>query len=444
MNKINLNISTINILNFLIIILPLSMILGNLAINIEVILISIIGLFYYRKSFNGLKKNKLILLVISFFVYIILTTLINYYLGEKTSLLKAFLFLRFLIFTIILSFMVDNNELRFKYLFLSCIIFSTLVSLDVIFQYHTGQNFFGYKGNDYHNSGVFAEELISGSFIQKLLVLGIFSIYFLLENKISSRIFIFLLLLIGTVGTIYSGNRIPVLSIFLFLVLAVFLCKEFRLPIIACLIISIVLLINLVNTNKYFESNYNSFLSNAKLLLSKISTELPKDYPELKENTIFHNEYLKGSKVHLKYYTGGIASGHAVIYVTALDIWNDKPIIGNGIKSYRNKCTKKIHLPNRVCTSHPHHYYIEILTDTGLIGFILFIIFLTIIIIKKLLLILNIKNNKERLMFIGLILALAIEMFPAKSTGSFFSTGSAIYIFLLLGLLINLKSKIKN
>ena len=47
----------------------------------------------------------------------------------------------------------------------------------------------------------------------------------------------------------------------------------------------------------------------------------------------------------------------------------------------------------------------------------------------------GIKNNNLIIPFIFLFIA---EIFPFKSTGSFFTTGNATYIFLILGIIIGL------
>ena len=65
-------------------------------------------------------------------------------------------------------------------------------------------------------------------------------------------------------------------------------------------------------------------------------------------------------------------SGHTVIYLTAIDLWTDSPMVGNGIKSFRIKCLTKLYKPNRVCEGHPHNYYLELLNDTGLTGTLIF------------------------------------------------------------------------
>ena len=91
---------------------------------------------------------------------------------------------------------------------------------------------------------------------------------------------------------------------------------------------------------------------------------------------------------------------------------------------------------------HPHNYYLEILTETGLIGFILiffiFTITLYITFIKKYFLNTRLKDNNIMIPFIFLFI---VEIFPLKSTGSFFTTGNATYLFLIFGILIGISRK---
>ena len=91
---------------------------------------------------------------------------------------------------------------------------------------------------------------------------------------------------------------------------------------------------------------------------------------------------------------------------------------------------------------HPHNYYLEILTETGLLGFviILSIFFMTLYLsfYKKYISKSKLLDNNIIIPFIFLFF---IEIFPLKSTGSFFTTGNATYIFLILAILIGLVRK---
>ena len=91
---------------------------------------------------------------------------------------------------------------------------------------------------------------------------------------------------------------------------------------------------------------------------------------------------------------------------------------------------------------HPHNYYLEILTETGIIGFLLiFFTFLNVLYIsfKK-----RFSDEKFTLDYLSLIplkFLFLVEIFPIKSTGSFFTTGNASYLFLILPILVALCRK---
>ena len=64
--------------------------------------------------------------------------------------------------------------------------------------------------------------------------------------------------------------------------------------------------------------------------------------------------------------------GHSKLFNTAIDLWQKNKIFGSGIKSFRVKCVKIIkHTKNRMCSNHPHNYYFEILTETGVVGLVI-------------------------------------------------------------------------
>ena len=56
------------------------------------------------------------------------------------------------------------------------------------------------------------------------------------------------------------------------------------------------------------------------------------------------------------------------------------------------------------------------------------------LLIKKLFIIRK-MNNTDKIIFVSLIICLAVELFPLRSSGSFFSTANASYIFILIGLI---------
>lgn len=64
----------INILNFIISFLPLSIIIGNLAINVNVIIICILGFIIYGNKIWFIENKTYRYLIYSFFLFLIFTT----------------------------------------------------------------------------------------------------------------------------------------------------------------------------------------------------------------------------------------------------------------------------------------------------------------------------------------------------------------------------------
>ena len=133
-------------------------------------------------------------------------------------------------------------------------------------------------------------------------------------------------------------------------------------------------------------------------------------------------------------------STHMKELVSGYQTWQLNKYFGGGIKSFRNECPKtQIGILQKNCSPHPHNYYLEILSELGLFGFmIIIIIFLRTIyeiFIKKYFLNSNLKKNLIITPFIFIFLA---EIFPLKTTGSFFSSGNATFVFFILAVSIAL------
>ena len=90
------------------------------------------------------------------------------------------------------------------------------------------------------------------------------------------------------------------------------------------------------------------------------------------------------------------------------------------------------------CSSHPHNFYLQWLVESGIIGFCLFLTFVTMI-FKKL--IHNINYTTSKIGFISLV----VVFWPISSTGSLLKNWYGIEVFLLVGLsLVCTKKIFKN
>ena len=91
---------------------------------------------------------------------------------------------------------------------------------------------------------------------------------------------------------------------------------------------------------------------------------------------------------------------------------------------------------------HPHNYYLEILTETGLVGFLTILSIFSVVLYKSFLKKYIFKNKfQDNNIIVPFIFLFIIEIFPIKSTGSFFTTGNASYLFLILAILVALSQK---
>ena len=137
---------------------------------------------------------------------------------------------------------------------------------------------------------------------------------------------------------------------------------------------------------------------------------------------------------------------HKAHYLTAYEIFKDNKLFGSGIKSFRYVCKDKKYeniktkyAKNR-CATHPHNIYLEILSETGIIGLSIFIIInlyiasiLIINFIKK-----NSFNQEILLMFCNFF----ILFWPLQTTGAFFSTWNGIFYWIFLAYFFNLSKKL--
>ena len=461
-----INIFPLNIkkvLNFLIILFPVTFIIGNAAVNLNLFLISILGIILYKKQIFKIEKNIILISIIFFFIFVIASTLISQYENSNNSnLIRSIIYLRYLVFLLVLNCMINNDDFKFKYFLFSCLFFSSFVSLTVIYEATTGKPFLHYDTYTYHNPGIFRDELIAGGYIQRFGCLGLFFIPLVLKNdKKRNFVLLTLTLTFYFLSITLSGNRMPLILFVGFLLLSLIFLKKIKIPFFLGSIFGVLIFLSVINLDKDMKNYWSSFYTNVTTSLLPgsdlfILSELKKDHSDIKAKTdpkdrtpgleegrfdygYWQDRNWKGFEVTT------FGSGHRVIWTTALETWLDSPFIGNGIKSFRFTCKSKLDTPNRVCQNHTHNYYLEILNDTGLVGFILIILSTYILLLKQLV---NNKLKKENqensyLIFCSIFFVLLLEFFPFRSSGNFFSTYNSTFIFLLIGLFMSYGKKTK-
>ena len=445
-----LSIDLIFLTNIVFCFFPISFILGNFFINLNLILFCCLGFIHLRSKIFTEKLNFTLKIIFIFFLYIFFSTLFSllesiyaegYELKNFSRLIKSIAFLRFFLFLLVIYLLNKFDILNFKLLFLSSFISSLVIATDVTFQYIFGFNFIGLKSLIHHNTSFFGDELISGGFIQNFSFFSILFLYNFLRNKNYYLKFILMTagLSILATGIIVSGNKMPLILFIIGLLLIFLFSKKLRKIIIASYLVIFFILGLLMSSDKQIKSNYMSFYWNTKNLVVTLIEKVvvDKSEAELKEEkeSLPVHPYSLWLNVDPEHY------GYKRIFFTALETWKLHKIIGNGIKSFREDCNR---IEKGMCSNHPHNYYLEVMTDLGIVGLIIVLIIALIFIVF---LIKNYRNmdkiNVENLILLAAIISLSMEVFPFKSSGSIFTTNNAAYIILISGIIISYKKIIK-
>lgn len=187
------------------------------------------------------------------------------------------------------------------------------------------------------------------------------------------------------------------------------------------------------------------------LLIAVISLVKPNAKERIVDNTIAQIFPKNNDKNDNKFYIFSIQ--HNSHYVSALKIFRDNKFFGVGIKNFRNVCKdSKYYVSKFSCSTHPHNTYIQLLSETGFLGFVFIftlLIFIIFFSLKHYILTFRKKyyfNDFE----ICLLSAILISFWPLVPTGNFFNNWlSIIYslsisIFLWSKFFKNKQVEIKN
>ncbi len=419
-----------NYLNLLFITIPISFIVGNGAINTNIVLLILSSFVFYGRDPLKVKYYLLDKVIILFFLLIIFTGFFNnlylYYSDIKTFpkdfgiIIKSLFYLRFLAMYLVVRFLIEKEILNFKYFFISCFLCSIFVSFDIFYQLTFGKDIFGFEVTGRKLSGPFGDELIAGSYLQRFSLFSffLFPIFFNIETKKIIKFLIPLLFLIFISAIVISGNRMPVILFILGVSALLLFQKETRKYIPVFIVVFSLSFFLIFKLNSTVRLNFINFYLQIDGI---IKTSILKQEGESK------------------------FSAYSKEFDTFYDTWSMNKYIGGGVKSFRYYCHERPNIDKNskfICNMHPHNYYLEILTETGIFGFLIictiFFMILYISFFKKYFTDSKLRYNHIITPFIFLFL---IEIFPIKSTGSFFTTANATFIFLMISAIIALSRK---
>ncbi len=415
--------------------LPLGLVAGPLVAEIILFLIFINSLYYLITEKNNFIFNENILKIfLIFWLYIVI---ISFFSIEKLiSLKSSFFYFRFGLYTLAIIYFLNSvsNSIEIIYkVYKYTLIF---VILDSFYQIFAGKDIFGLKPNNadlMRISGPFGDKFILGSFLQKILPVFIYLIMKITKKDNKIKLSDFIILILSIVLIYRSGDRSALGLILIFSIIFFLINKYLRINIIKIFFIFLIISVLVTIQNpRIFERTFSDTLGQFK---GKYYEKfLEKDLNETKLDFMIFSFH------------------HQTHYSTALRMFLDKPIFGHGPKSFRFKCKNFEFNPARDvsnsfgetrksygCSTHPHNTYLQLLSETGIIGFS-FIFFLFIYFAFKILYL--IKNNKKKYLYNPLLVGIFINLWPIVPTGNFFNNWiSMIYFIPISFYLYEIKKK---
>ena len=419
----NINKKHIIIFSFLIFILPISLIFSRFFSDLIISIISfyfIYLIFFKKVNLFKIDKNISILFIL-FWIYISLRSLLS---AEILfSFKSSFTYLRFFLFSLFLSFLIFKNQNFLKHVYLILFFVTNFVSLDLFVQFFFGYDFFSYPAHSEHRlTGPFRDEPIPGSFLSRICPIVVGLTFF--EDLKKFRKYNLLFIVFTLSATFLTGERTGFFLLF-FVYFFYFILDH-------------------VNKKSLFLFIFTAFISIIIFLsFSKKSFERMILYPVCAMNINFFNAINCPDSFNQERFVY-LSVAHEEHIASAIKMFKDNPIFGQGPKMYRIKCKEKIFYKNELsCNTHPHNIAIQLLAETGLIGFsFYFIAFLFLI--KRIFLNFVILYKKKLtqgriLLFFEIILFQNFIFF--LPSGQIFNNFYSILIFLPLGFYIYFKNK---
>ena len=377
------------IIFYLVLSLPFFFLIGSFFVNLIAIFVSLyaLGWIILNQKYTLLFQDSYFYFFPLFILFIVSSYFSEY---RNNSYLNSFSYLSNIMLFLSLPLIVLINEK--KKILLSKIVFIIvfLICIDLWVQKFFGINLTGFSSQQAGRlTSFFKDEQIPGSIIFKFSPFVIYYVFTQNRNYIISN-YKYIILIFVYFSILITGERAS--------------------SILSTLLILFLVILNFKKINKKKLLIYFSYMILIFFILFNSKDSIIKE----RINYTFKQAQ---NNVYLEYYNN------------SYNIFSENILIGTGPQTYRYVCPKI----NDNCSSHPHNYIFELLSDTGFFSPILLIFSFALFLLKKITLV---KNNLSKSLMISYTI---LFFFPLIPTGSFFSSFHMTLTWFSLGFIYSLK-----
>lgn len=382
---------------FLLCFIPISFISGSMTVEVNFLLLFFH--FLWKKEKFYINKDVYFFLIL-FWFYIVFASIIGYNFNQSAS--RSLGFIRVIIyFYIISSYYFSQEYYETVIKFWGLILF--IICFDILFMYIFGFNTLGFIPVGGRLGGFMNTELKIGN-----LIFYFSSIYLSLFCYKNIRLYLVASLLF-LIAVFLSGERANFLSFFIFLFISgLFLKINFKKIVITYCIIFFIFIIFIVLDKNYTQRYLTFFYLTGIPISEKILNYYNKKFASDEVNELYRFPIASDKFQNSPW--GNLA-------INGIEMFKDNLWTGVGLKNFRLLCNKYNKYSAEGCSTHPHNFYIEILSELGLIGLI-FILFIFFLFFKKYLLF---NKTTKDLPLCFFIIFLMVYLVPLIPKGSFFT-----------------------